>query len=100
MAALFALTEYYEYGDSLIMFHNQLMCGMNHKSIQCYLLLEKDLAYEKALDIALVMEVAAKDINDLFAVLNAPTGLHYTATESGSFRNRSGRATWQPHNPQ
>ena len=95
------LAEYCEYGDSLnIMLHDRLVCGVNHEGIQRRLLSEKDLTYEKALEIALAMEVAAKDTKDLLAASNAPTGLHYTATGGGSFKNRSVRATRQPHNPQ
>ena len=76
------------------------MCGVIHKRIQCYLLSEKDLAYEKALDITLAMEVEAKDTKDLLAALITPTGLHYTATGGRNCKNRSGRAIRQPHDPQ
>ena len=62
VAALRALAEYCEYGDSLnIMLRDRLVCGVNHEGIQRHLLSEKDLTYEKALEIALAMEAAAKD---------------------------------------
>ena len=84
VAALRALAEYCEYGDSLnIMLRHRLVCGVNHEGIQRRLLSEKDLTYEKALEIALAMEAAAKDTRDLLAASNAPTGLHYTATGGG-----------------
>ena len=92
VAALRALAEYCEYGDSLnIMLRDRLVCGVNHEGIQRRLLSEKDLTYEKALEIALAMEAAAKDTRDLLAASNTPTGLHYIATGGGSFKNRSGR---------
>ena len=82
MAALCALAEYCEYGDSLNIMHcDWLVCGMN----QCCLLSEKDLTYEQALEIALAMEAAAKDTKDLLTASNAPTELQYTATGGDSF---------------
>ena len=72
VAALRALAEYCEYGDSMnILLHNRLVCGMNHEGIQCHLLSEKDLIYDKALEIALAMEAAAKNTKDLLATSNS-----------------------------
>ena len=62
VAALHALAEYCEYGDSLnILLHYRLVCRVNHEGMQCWLLTEKDITYNKALEIALAMEAAAKD---------------------------------------
>ena len=79
-----------------MMLRDKLVCGMNHKGIQRCLLAEKDLTYDKALEIALTMEAAAKDTKDLLAVSNSSTAeLHYTGTGHGNVKNRSGRATQQ-----
>ena len=94
VAALRALAEYCEYGDSLnIMLRDKLMCGVNHKGIQRRLLPEKDLTYDKALEIALAMEAAAKDTKDLQATSNSlPLGLNYIASGNNS-KKGSGKAT-------
>ena len=98
LAALRALAEYCEYGESLnMMLRDKLVCGVNHEGIQRRLLAEKDLIYDKALEIALTMEAAAKDTKDLLATSNSSTAeLHYTGTGRGNVKNRSGRAT-QPN---
>ena len=98
MTALRALAEYCEYGESLnMMLRNKLVCSVNHEGIQCCLLAEKDLTYDRALEIALAMEAAAKDTKDLLAASNSSTAeLHYTGTGRGNVKNRSGRAT-QPN---
>jgi len=43
------------------------VCGVNHEGIQHKLLAEKNLPYEKALEIALTMETAEKGTKDLKA---------------------------------
>ena len=94
VAALRALAGYCEYGDSLnIMLRDKLACGINHEGIQCRLLSERDLTYDKALEIALAMEAAAKDTKDLQAASNPPPlGLNYVAGGNNS-KKRSGKAT-------
>ena len=94
VAVLRALAEYCEYGDSLnIMLHNKLVCSVNHKGIQCHLLSEKDLTYDKTLEIALAMEATAKDTKDLQATSNPPPpGLNYVAG-GNNFKKGSGKAT-------
>ena len=78
VAALHALAEYCEYRESLnMMLHNKLVYGVNHEGIQCYLLTEKDLTYDKALEIAIAMEAAAKDTKDLLAASNSSTAELY-----------------------
>ena len=50
------------YKDTLQeMLHDRLVCGVNQSGIQKHLLAEKDLTFDKALDIAKALEVAEKD---------------------------------------
>ena len=107
VATLHAIAEHCEYGDSLkIMLRDKLVCGINHQGIQWHLLSEKNLTYENALEIALIMEAAAKDTKDLQGVSSAPAAqLHYVAAGNipGKFKG-SDKATqslynW-PQNPQ
>ena len=59
IAALRSLAERCQYKDTLKeMLHDQLVCGINHDGIQQRLLAEKGLTYEKALELALVIESA------------------------------------------
>ena len=94
VAALRTLAEYCEYGDSLnIMLRDKLVCSVNHEGIQRHLLSEKDLTYDKALEIALAMEAAVKDTKDLQATSNSPPpGLNYVAVGNNS-KKGSGKAT-------
>ena len=57
---------YCEYKDSLNdMLRDRLICGINHKRMQCRLLAEKKTTFEDALKLALAMEAADKDAKDL-----------------------------------
>ena len=93
MAALRGLAEHCEYrarGSLKIMLRDRLVCGINHKGIQCQLLSEK-------VEIALAMEAAAKDTKDL---QSAPSILvsvqfHY-GNMPGKFKG-SGKATQSLH---
>ena len=59
IAALRSLAEHCQYKDTLKeMLHERLVYGINHDGIQQRLLAEKGLAYEKALELALVIESA------------------------------------------
>ena len=89
VAVLHALAEYSEYGESLnMMLRDKLVCGVNHKGTQRRLLAEKDLTYNKALEIALAMEAAAKDTKDLLATASnlSTAELHYTGTGCGNVK--------------
>ena len=53
VAALHQIAEYCNYNDSQQdILRDRLVCGVNHQSIQCRLLTEKDLTYEKAIELA------------------------------------------------
>ena len=66
MASLRQIAKYCEYNDTLnMMLRNQLVCGVNHQTIQKQLLGEKELTYERrALEIALSIETAEKDVKN------------------------------------
>ena len=101
MATLRGLAEHREYRDSLkIMLRDRLVCGINHEGIQCRLLLEKNLTYDNALEIALAMEVAAKDTKDLQSApsILVSAQLHYASVGNtpGKFKG-SGKATQSLH---
>ena len=66
LAALRSLAEYCEYGDSLKeMLRDRLVCGVCHEGIQKRLLAEKDLTYDKAMELALAIETAERDTKDI-----------------------------------
>ena len=66
VAALCKIAEHCQYKDTLKdMLRDCLVCGVNHEGIQCKLLAEKNLTYEKALEIALTMETAEQGTKDL-----------------------------------
>ena len=103
VAALRALSEHCEYGDSLkLMLRDRLICGINHEGIQRRLLSEKNLTFNNALEIALAMEAATKDTKDLQGASSTATltlQLHYVTTglnSPGKFKG-SGKATQSLH---
>lgn len=57
------------------MLHDWLMGGINNESLQRRLLVEPDLAFHKAYDLALAFELAAKNSKDLQAAV-APADVH------------------------
>ena len=66
LAALRELSEYCEYRDTLSeMIRDRLVCGVNHDGIQRRLLAEKELKYDKAVELALAVEAAEKGSRDL-----------------------------------
>lgn len=55
-----------KYGETLPeMLQDKLVCGVNHSKIQNRLLAEKNLTYEKAIDLAQSIEAAEKDTRKL-----------------------------------
>ena len=62
VAALRSLAEHCSYGDKLNeMLRDRLVCGVNHDTIQSRLLAEKDLTYDKAIELAQAVETAQKN---------------------------------------
>ena len=81
VASLGKIAEHCEYKDSLKdMLRDRLVCGVNHDGIQQKLLAEKNLTYDKALEIALTMETAEQGTKYLKAQdkLPAPSDLQHT----------------------
>ena len=61
VAELQALAEFCNFGDTLsLMIRDRLVCGINDENTQRLLLAEKDLTYEKALEIARSQEAASQ----------------------------------------
>ena len=74
VAALRELAQHCDYRETLSdMIRDRIVCGVNDEKIQKRLLSERDLSYDRAMEIALAMEAADKDTR----VLNAPR--HTTA---------------------
>ena len=63
------------------MIRDRLVCGINREGIQKKLLAEKNLKYQKALDVALAVETAEQDTKDLKSATGTtlPKDLHYTS---------------------
>ena len=65
MASLREIAKYCEYKDTLnMMLRDRLVCSVNHQAIQKRLLGEKELSYERALEITLSIETAEKDVKN------------------------------------
>ena len=66
VAALRKLTEYCQFGDTLSdMLWDRLVCGINDQKLQCRLLAEPTLTYEKAFALAQALETADKSTKEL-----------------------------------
>ena len=84
VAALRQIAEHCEYRETLKdMIRDRLVCRINHEGIQKKLLAEKNLTYERALEIALALESAEQGTKDLKSAATAatslPKDLHYAA---------------------
>ena len=66
VAQLRKISEYCEFGDALQdMLRDRLVCGCKDQRLQCKLLAESELSFEKAFKIAKAMEAAEKEAKDL-----------------------------------
>lgn len=66
VAQLRKLSEYCEFGNTLEdMLRDRLVCGCKDHRLQCKLLAEADLSFDKAFKIAKAMEAAEKEAKDL-----------------------------------
>ena len=66
VAELRALAEYCNFGDTLsLMLRDRLVCGINDENTQRLLLAEKELTYDKALEIARSQETAVQNVQTL-----------------------------------
>ena len=82
VAALRELAQYCEYRDTLLdMLRDRLVCGVNHKGITNRLLAEKELTFDKALEVAQAMESAERDTQQLQSTLTQHTQeVHHSTT--------------------
>ena len=66
MTELRQSSKYCDFGESLNdMLRDRLVCGINDSRIQRRLLSELNLTFQKAFDLALAMEIADKDTQDM-----------------------------------
>ena len=66
MTELRQSTKHCDFGESLNdMLRDRLVCGINDSRIQRRLLSELNLTFQKAYDLALAMEIADKDTQDM-----------------------------------
>ena len=66
VSELCGLAQFCKYRMALDdMLHDRMVCGINDASIQCCLLSEQDLTFEKAHILALGMEMAARNVQVL-----------------------------------
>ena len=74
MACLRKLSEFCDFNDTLkdVLRDHHLVCGCKDKRLQCKLLAEKDLTFDKALEMAKPMETAEKEAKDLQEPPTAP----------------------------
>lgn len=70
---------------------DRLVCGLKNESIQKRLLSEKDLIYEKAVEIAVGMEAAQRDVKELHG-----HGQPLVNKLSGGFKGRGRKNVQQP----
>ena len=69
VAELRRIAQYCNFGDSLNdSLRDRLVCGLNEDNIQRRLLSEKVLTFDKAMEIAVSMETAKKNVDELQAV--------------------------------
>ena len=98
VAALRQIAEHCEYRETLKdMIRDRLVCGINHEGIQKKLLAEKNLTYERALEIALALESAEQGTKDLKSAATAatslPKDLHYASLHPPNRQATGGNKT-------
>ncbi|XP_045194815.2 uncharacterized protein K02A2.6-like [Mercenaria mercenaria] len=60
------LSQHCNFGDGLNeALRDRFVCGLRNENIQKKLLSEKDLTYEKSIEIATTMELASRDVNEV-----------------------------------
>ena len=80
VAALRELAQHCEFKETLSdMLRDRLVCGVNHKGITNRLLAEKDLTFDKALELAQAMESAERDTQHLQSTQQQPQDVHHSA---------------------
>ena len=86
MAELRSLARYCKFGASLNdLLRDRIVCGINDENIQRRLLAEKTLTLDSALDIAVGMESARKNVTELQTPVQKPTEV-YKVTTTNCYR--------------
>ena len=99
VAQLRKLSEYCEFGDTLEdMLRDRLVCGCKDHRLQCKLLAEADLSFDKALKIAKAVEAAEKEAKGLQDVPGAPVNRLGRGIPVRKQSTRPGHST--PNQPQ
>ena len=92
VAALREIAEHCDYKDTLSdMLRDRLVCGVNNDAIQQKLMSQKDLTYAQALEIAQMMEAAAKNTQHLKAQSTAAPSQEVHRVPAAAGRRRSAR---------
>ncbi|KAJ8029499.1 hypothetical protein HOLleu_28908 [Holothuria leucospilota] len=79
VAELRALAQYCNYGTTLNdMLRDRLVCGINNDRIQRNLLSKSSLTFETALEIAIGLETASKNADDLKQTFQQATPTHHS----------------------
>ena len=74
VAELRALAQYCNFGASLTdLLRDRIVCGINDDHVQRKLLSEKSLTFEKALELAVSLEMARKNVSELQASVTPHT---------------------------
>ena len=90
VAALRELAQHCEFKETLSdMLRDRLVCGVNHKGITNRLLAEKDLTFDKALELAQAMESAERDTQHLQSTQQQPQDVHHSAVPQKTPKNQS-----------
>ena len=86
VAELRSLARYCKFGASLNdLLRDRIVCGINDENIQRRLLAEKTLTLDSALDIAVGMESARKNVTELQTPVQKPTEV-YKVTTTNCYR--------------
>lgn len=94
IAAIKKLSEHCNFGDTLLVsLRDRFVCGLKDVMIQKRLLLEADLTFDRATNIALAMETAQHDAVELQGHASAPSTSALNAIGARSTKNKTKQQT-------
>ena len=92
VAELRALAQYCNFGASFTdLLRDRIICGINDDHVQRRLLLEKALTFEKALELAVSLETAKKNVSELQST--AMPQLQERRTPTGQMQVQAGQVS-------
>ncbi|XP_060063527.1 uncharacterized protein K02A2.6-like [Ylistrum balloti] len=95
VAQLRKLSEHCEFGVVLMeSLRDRFVCGLKNEAVQKKLLSEKDLSFDKAVDIAVAMETAARDAVELQAK-HKGLSVHSLKSKNPKFSSRNQKSSQQ-----